>query len=195
MLSKLAAVRSKRVHGAFHAFQRRGQLVGRLAVEDAFDVLDDLLHTFDQVGRLALKRFNLFLDLGGDVVLDVVNQGVPRHGQFLRVALLDSDGLGAKEVGAVDHGHRIFGEGQVRVADRKLHKQVTTPVGHEFDASNLSNLKSIDETQGFPWPSPTRCRRPRRSSWTATRVEPLEVVHPEDEKDNARHGKHPHFEF
>ena len=135
------------------------------------------------------------MDLGGDVVLDVVNQGVPRHGQFLRVALLDSDGLGAKEVGAVDHGHRIFGEGQVRVADRKLHKQVTTPVGHEFDASNLSDLKSIDEHRVSRGQARHVVVDREEALGPRQGVEPLEVVHPKDEKDNARHGKHPHFEF
>ena len=81
------------------------------------------------------------------------------------------------------------------MADRKLHEEVAASVRQEFDASNLSDLKSVDEHR-------VSCGQARHvvvdceeALGPRQRVEPLEVVHPENEKDNARHGEHPHFEF
>ena len=95
----------------------------------------------------------------------------------------------------MDHGHRIFGEREVLVVDGELHKKVPASVRQEFDAPNLSDLKAVDEHG-------VSCGQARHVVVHGVKVfgprqgvEPLEVVHPKHEKDNARHGEHPNFEF
>ena len=178
-----------------HALERCRKLTGGLAAEHAFNVQNDFLHRFDEVGGFPLKRFDLLGDLRSDVVFDVVEQRVSRQGQGGGVTPVNANGFGSKQVRTVNHGHGIRGEKEIGVFDPKFHQQFSLSSFHKLDSPHLTHLVAVDQdgvahgqarhivVHGVVGVAPSEG------------VEAFEVVDPQHQKHNARDDEHTDFEF
>ena len=119
--------------------------MGGAVLEYGLEVDEDVVDTGDELVGLLSEGQQLLPHRFGDADLDVRDEGVTRHGEFVAPATDQIDRLGAEQVVRYDFGDGVLGDVQLLLFDEEGHEEGAVAPRIEFDGGYLAHLEAIDD--------------------------------------------------